>query len=288
MTDATRHSQSGTTGYPIDAENAAEMARLSKQGQLVTELLGLLPWSLDPNKHPRILDIGCGPGEWALMLAQTYPDCEVVGIDRSTIMIAYATSRAQALHVPHLRYLVTDASQPLPFPDASFDVVHIRFAAAWQSTAGWPRLLAECARLTAPQGMICSTETESIGIILSPAFARYNAQVMDAFRQVGKCFTSEGAQFGITAMQEKLLAQAGFTHLLSTSAALNYSAGTPAHPIWLDNYRTALKLLQPFLIQSGLTTKTDIDRLYERAMEEFQSNDFSAINYFHTVYGEKT
>jgi ubiquinone/menaquinone biosynthesis C-methylase UbiE len=287
MADETQLTGSGATSYPINAEIAAEMARLSKQGQLVTQLLGLLPWQLDTSKHPRVLDIGCGPGEWTLTLAQTYPGCEIVGIDTSTIMIAYATSHAQMLHIPRLRYQLVDANQPLPFPDASFDVIHIRFAATWQSVTGWPLLLSQCARLVAPHGMICSTETESIGIILSPAFAHYSALVMQAFRQAGKCFAPEGPQFGITAMQEKLLAQAGFTGLNSTSAALNYSTGTPAHPVWVDNYRTALKLLQPFLINSGLTTKEEIEQLYERAMQELQSGDFSAINFFHTVYGEK-
>src|SRR5579859_5211735 len=82
--------------YFIDAENAAEMARLTNQDRLITKLMGgLFPEHLDPvhNIHD-ILDISCGPGGWVLDVAQAYPEKWVTGIDISTLMIEYARYQA--------------------------------------------------------------------------------------------------------------------------------------------------------------------------------------------------
>ena len=54
--------QSETT-YFIDAENAAEMARLANQDHIVTQSTGgLFPEQSDLSTMNDILDIACGPG----------------------------------------------------------------------------------------------------------------------------------------------------------------------------------------------------------------------------------
>src|SRR5436305_1297583 len=81
MTTPTDPLRSETT-YFIDAENAAEMARLTNQDRLITRMMGgLFPVHLDPvhNIHD-ILDISCGPGGWVLDIAQAYPEKWVTGI----------------------------------------------------------------------------------------------------------------------------------------------------------------------------------------------------------------
>src|SRR5712691_5576152 len=60
--------------YFIDAESAAEMARLMIQDRLLTKGMGgLFPERADLSNLHRILDIGCGPGAWALDVADAYP-----------------------------------------------------------------------------------------------------------------------------------------------------------------------------------------------------------------------
>src|SRR2546421_374903 len=58
--------------YFLDAENAAEMARLIKQARVMSDATGLLPPEprIAPGKMARILDIGCGPGEWITAIAE--------------------------------------------------------------------------------------------------------------------------------------------------------------------------------------------------------------------------
>src|SRR5690349_18872644 len=83
--------------YVIDAESAAEHARLFDQDTLLTEAMGG-PLSEQGEEALRgvrdVLDIGCGPGGWVQRVARDYPHMQVTGIDLSTTMIAYAQAMA--------------------------------------------------------------------------------------------------------------------------------------------------------------------------------------------------
>ncbi len=83
--------------YILDTENAAEMARLTKQDRLVTTGMGGLAAAYDDlsGRH-HLLDIACGPAGWALDVASTFPHINVVGIDINRQMIASAQAQAQA------------------------------------------------------------------------------------------------------------------------------------------------------------------------------------------------
>ena len=69
----------------------------------------------------RVLDVGCGSGNTACRIAQEY-GCQVVGIDRSEVMIAQAEKRAGALGVAdRITFQITDIFRT-PFEDDTFDV----------------------------------------------------------------------------------------------------------------------------------------------------------------------
>jgi len=67
----------------------------------------------------RVLDVGCGTGYFARMLAQV-PDTEVVGIDASPEMLGYANRHPRK---PANSRFELGAAEALSYPDASFDVV---------------------------------------------------------------------------------------------------------------------------------------------------------------------
>ncbi len=279
----------GDSQYRVEAENAAEMARLTKQGRLTIDLLGLFPEPGALLPGSRVLDIGCGPGEWVLDVARLAPTSQVTGIDISTLMVDYARSCAQQQNLPNATFQVMDARQPLAFPDGTFDIINLGAAMSFLAPTTWPKVLKECFRLLSPGGVLYNTEgSAGLGIITTPALARFNVLLIDGFRRAGQCFTPEGLDFGITAVQRRLLAQAGFTQIKGRAMALDYSAGTPAHPIWYDNYRSLLKLIQPFLISMGLATQGELDQLYEQALEEMRQEDFCALVFIQTVWGKKS
>lgn len=71
----------------------------------------------------RLLDVGCGPGQFTILIAERRPEAEVVGVDLSADMIALA--RGHAVESPagnRVRFEVGDA-MALPFANDSFDLI---------------------------------------------------------------------------------------------------------------------------------------------------------------------
>jgi ubiquinone/menaquinone biosynthesis C-methylase UbiE len=72
-----------------------------------------------PTPPARVLDLGTGTGSVARLIAERFPDAEVVGADLSERMIDEARARTDG---DRIRYIVADA-QHLPFGDGEFDLV---------------------------------------------------------------------------------------------------------------------------------------------------------------------
>src|SRR5713226_10442331 len=143
-----------------DRSNEAEMIRQMIQDSTVTAGMGgPLSEQPDPDSLRRVLDIGCGPGGWILEAAARYHHMELTGIDISWRMIEYARAEAQARKLTDgVEFLVMDALHPLKFPDASFDLVNMRFGGSFLLVTDWPRLLGQLLRVTCPGGVVRVTE----------------------------------------------------------------------------------------------------------------------------------
>jgi ubiquinone/menaquinone biosynthesis C-methylase UbiE len=278
---------SSQTGYIVDAENAAEMARLTRQARYLTTEFGLLPTQLDLPEEISLLDLGCGPGEWALEAAPHFPKGQVVGVDISEMMLNYARYSSTQKGLANLRFQHMDARQPLTFPDASFDLIHMRFLVGFMTTPLWPHLLRECWRLLRPGGILCHIEPECVVVTTSPALARYSTMVVQAMRQMDQCFTPSGDLFGITIMQPRLLAQAGFEEIQQESFVLNCSAGTAGNRPFRENFTSFLKLLQPLLVHCELIEQKELDALYTETLESIEAEDFCGAGFFQRAWGRK-
>lgn len=98
----------------------------------------------------RLLDLGCGTGQFASALAEHYPGSQILGIDLSPAMVAHGRSRHKAMN-----WLVADAAQ-LPLAAASVDGLFSNLMVQWCAD---PRpVLEECLRVLRPGGVLmCST-----------------------------------------------------------------------------------------------------------------------------------
>lgn len=98
---------------------------------LIPELTAdLLPHFLDAR---RVLDAGCGPGQFTIYFAERAPNAEVWGIDLAPTMIELARSHArESPAASRLHFEVADVAA-LPFEDGFFDVV-----ASTGSIKHWP------------------------------------------------------------------------------------------------------------------------------------------------------
>jgi SAM-dependent methyltransferase len=77
-------------------------------------------------KGIRVADVGCGSGTAAIIIAEAYPNCEVVGYDVSAHGIAEARSRAAGIaNVDFFEHAVEQIPTDPPFGlITSFDVIH--------------------------------------------------------------------------------------------------------------------------------------------------------------------
>lgn len=272
--------------YILDAESAAEMARLIRLDHMTTKVMGnpLDGMPALPEKA-RVLDIGCGPGGWVLDLAFRHPEMEVTGIDISHTMISYANARATSQHIQNVSFGVMDVTKPLDFSDHSFDLINGRLLSAFLKRDAWITLLQECQRILKPGGILRITETDYGGITSSPAFDQLNTLLFRAMHHLGYGFSPQGTTLGITPMLERLFSQSGYHHIQRQAYAVNFSTDTEA---WADFYRNTEIVFDealPMLQHMEPAIAQDIPALYHRMLAEMQQNEFCGMWYLLSVQG---
>ncbi|NLJ31277.1 MAG: methyltransferase domain-containing protein [Clostridiales bacterium] len=81
---------------------------------------------IDCENPKKILDIGCGPGNSSKVLAQRYPDADILGIDNSPAMI-----EAAKIQHPDIRFMQCDANRDLRTMDRDFDIIFSNACIQW-------------------------------------------------------------------------------------------------------------------------------------------------------------
>ena len=101
-------------------------------------------------REGRILDAGCGFGATNILLAQAFPEAELVGIDLSDPLLRLAGLRAQEAGLTErVKFAKADVHQ-IPYDDNSFDVV---ISANMVHLVAEPvRMLDEIERVLSPSG----------------------------------------------------------------------------------------------------------------------------------------
>jgi trans-aconitate 2-methyltransferase len=85
----------------------------------------------------RIVDVGCGPGNSTELLAQRYPDADILGLDNSPAMLAEARKR-----LPALRFEPADAASWIPAPETDLVFANATYQWVPDHVSQLPRVLA--------------------------------------------------------------------------------------------------------------------------------------------------
>jgi ubiquinone/menaquinone biosynthesis C-methylase UbiE len=144
-----------------DGQRAA-WARLSagwdKWDSVIMEQLGPVGAAmierLDIAEDQQHLDIASGTGEPGLSIARRSPKGRVVLTDLAAEMLEVAERRAKAQGVANIETRMCSADD-LPFDDATFDSVSVRFGYMFFPDMG--KATAEFARVLKPAGRLCSS-----------------------------------------------------------------------------------------------------------------------------------
>jgi ubiquinone/menaquinone biosynthesis C-methylase UbiE len=272
--------------YIMDAENAAEIARLSHLHRLIaSSQAGLLPDILQLSSFQAILDIASGPGDWVLDMASCHPNIQVTGIDISPLLIEYATARALEQGLTNAHFCQMDAMQPLAFTDHSFDLVHARHLYTFMLSSSWPQLMRECVRVTRPGGIICLTEAE-LTLSNSETLERFTHLIAQALQRAGLSFSPDGRHIGITPRLGRFLRDAGCHNIRHVASVLNYSSGEDAYSHGYQYVMAGCKLIQPFLLEMEVAEEQELERMYHLLQEEVLSPEFCGLYVFVTSWGE--
>ncbi|HLX59222.1 MAG TPA: class I SAM-dependent methyltransferase [Ktedonobacteraceae bacterium] len=274
--------------YILDSESATEMARLLSQDQATTMALGgLFPERYDDLEGiDRILDIGCGPGGWVLSVAQKYQQKRVVGIDISRLMVQYARAQAFTQRLNNAEFIVMNALEPLQFDDDVFDLVNARFIVGFTAKTAWLPLLTECLRVLRPGGVIRLTEGD-LGTSTSSSYDEISMMLPKLLKAIGLSFSPDGRSVGIIPVLPRLLRTAGFKDIGKMAHAIVNAPDEPGSSMWIDDFKVTTQTVLPTLIKLGITTQEKFDELYEQAMRDVLSPEFSALLYFVTMWATK-
>ncbi len=138
----------GLTAAQLDWRDLAPLDHFHSRGIAATAELAA---ALAPEPEAHVIDVGCGVGGSARLLAATY-GCRVTGIDLTPAVVeAAAHLSARTGLSDRTRFRVADALD-LPFADAEFDHAWTQHAA--MNIADRARLYAEIRRVLKPGGRL--------------------------------------------------------------------------------------------------------------------------------------
>jgi ubiquinone/menaquinone biosynthesis C-methylase UbiE len=152
--------------------SAAKQAYLNRiDGTFVEHALRLVR----PRERGRALDIGTGPGQIVLKLAQRLTLWKFVAVDRSATMIAQARSNLEAAReaAGRVEFHSADANR-LAFPDTRFDLVMCN--SVLHHLAEPRNLLAEMARVAKPGAAILLRDLRRPNRLAFPLHVRWHGR----------------------------------------------------------------------------------------------------------------
>ncbi len=279
-----RKQEHPSTYFVQDRGNHDEIRRLELQGQLLTRSMGgVLAEQPETRVFHRVLDVGCGTGDWLQKAAQCYPTMSLFGIDISRTMITAARKQREAMGLTdRIAFQVMDALRMLEFPQGYFDLVNQRLGISYLRTWDWPNLLQEYQRVTRPGGIIRVTEPDLVIESNSPALTQLYDLVLDAFFRAGHLFAHESC--GVTNRLVGLLQQSGLQQVHTVEHLLVYHAGTEEGQFFFEDIRCGFRTIIPFLWKWARVPE-NYEVVYQQMLAEMQEPDFVATWTLRTVWG---
>jgi ubiquinone/menaquinone biosynthesis C-methylase UbiE len=166
--------------YVIHSDDECQRLELQARLAKIEQHLQHLPVS----PQDRVLDAGCGSGSMSRLIARSFPEAEVTGIDLREPYLEFARRCARSEQLPNVQFQIADVFA-LPFADASFDVVWTKYLLQWLKEP--KRALNELKRVTRPGGVVVSCDFASFAIEHFPVNAKFEQEVRRVMTSLVDC-----------------------------------------------------------------------------------------------------
>lgn len=282
--------QPGEKPYRLIEHMQIALPALERQERARLELMGgPFPERMnDFRGFSRILDVACGAGSWAIEVARTHPDLEVVGLAFQRGLLAHARKRARAAGLRNVRFvLIANQNQPhLPFSDEEFDLINAQYLYSWLHTDEWPDFMRDCWRAIRPGGYLRMTEPER-GQSTSLAFTRLADLMLQALQAVGQRFSPDERHIGAATRLGHLYRAAGWQDTTRHAYLTDYAKADDLPDKPFAHVQRSLQTLKPILLRAGLAGEEELNALLQTVRAEMDYADFAAHRYLITFCGRK-
>jgi ubiquinone/menaquinone biosynthesis C-methylase UbiE len=251
-----RHSGPQTTAYALGSSDR-ERRRLEYQAAVLREPLEAAFRAAGLAPGMRVLDIGCGPGDVAMLAAELVgPTGSVVGLDRDPGSVAWATRRVAEARLRNIRFQAVEFHQ---FTDARpFDALVGRFILLY---------------LPDPVAILRHLATQlrsgAVIVFMEPDFDVPSRLVpeMPEFRRcgewVGEALRRSGARVDMGMRLYHAYRDAGF---VDAEMLVSHMSGCGIRREMIDYFVETIRSILPRIEQYGIATREEvqIDTLADR------------------------
>lgn len=151
-----------TVGLPyVLPRDLEEINRLDFQHYMLRHALRGL-YAAPVSETDSILDVGTGTGRWALDMATVLPKSRVIGLDVNPPPADEQAETGTDTRPPNYSFMPGNVLEGLPFPDGTFDYVHMRLLFTALPSNRWPTAIRELARVARQDGWVESVETTGL------------------------------------------------------------------------------------------------------------------------------
>ncbi|KAH7234138.1 hypothetical protein NW759_009015 [Fusarium solani] len=269
--------------YGLVPNSQQEQDRNTIQHTIMIDIFrGQLHLSPISSKPKRVLDVGTGPGTWALEFAQKHPYCSVLGVDIEPVHPPYTRSNCS--------FLTKDITHDWDFTDGgNFDFIHVRQLGDIQEKR---TLIQRCFDNLKPGGWV--EFTEWIAILQSPnhslrgtAFRKWNDLLEQGMRQCGTTLYYPDKL-------KPLLQETGFEHIIETRNGATTNACYPGKKLqrighlMTQNWLLILEpLSMPVFTQALGWTPDEVKRFLVDVRKEIGNTQYHSFMTLITICAQK-
>lgn len=273
-----------------DGPVAPIMSALQFQHKLfLREMKGeLLPTSIPLDDVQVVMDFICGPGSWCMDFGKKYPEKRIYGVDINRAIVDYARENAAQARSSNLDFLLIERARTLPFPENSFDLIHLQNGTSLFTMEQWPELMGEMARLLKPGGWLNLVDFE-MGPASQPAIDRLLTLLGQILARMGRNVEPDGrAPFTGSTLGPQRMSQLFFTNI-----------GYQLYPVDLGGWNNpvgraylAWSVVRPEMMlylaeRTGISTREELQALLREVQRELRQIGFCGVGMLLSAYGRK-